>query len=49
MNYDNEDEIFNIFVNYDISKLDINRIYRFIDKYTNYESSVTEDNESIEE
>ena len=49
MNYDNEDEIVNIFVNYDISKLDINRIYRFIDKYTNYESGITDDNESIEE
>jgi len=35
--YDNEEDILNIFENYEITKLDINRIYRFIDKYTNYE------------
>ena len=30
-----ENEIYNLFENYEISKLDINRIFRFIDKYTN--------------
>ena len=29
-----EEEIFNMFEHYDINKLDINRIYRYIDKYT---------------
>ena len=32
----NEDEIFNILNIYDISKLDINRIYRYLDKYLEY-------------
>jgi hypothetical protein len=44
--YDNEEDILTIFENYEITKLDINRIYRFIDKYTNYE--VNENNEVIE-
>ena len=35
--YENEEEILNIFENYEITKLDISRIYRYIDKYTNYE------------
>tara|TARA_B100000524_G_scaffold249674_1_gene134316 strand:- start:55 stop:1368 length:1314 start_codon:yes stop_codon:yes gene_type:complete len=35
-NYSNEEEILALFENYEISKLDINRIYRFIDKYSNY-------------
>jgi hypothetical protein len=30
-----ENEIYNLFENYEITKLDINRIFRFIDKYTN--------------
>ena len=30
-----EEEIYNMFELYDINKLDINRIYRYIDKYTN--------------
>ena len=58
--YDNEEDILTIFENYEITKLDINRIYRFIDKYTNYEvneeineeatknNDVTENNEVIE-
>jgi hypothetical protein len=41
--YENEEEILNIFENYEITKLDISRIYRYIDKYTNYE--VNEDME----
>ena len=32
-NYSDE-EIYNMFESYDISKLDINRIYRYLDKYT---------------
>lgn len=32
-NYSDED-IYNMFESYDISKLDINRIYRYLDKYT---------------
>lgn len=34
-----EDEFSNIFENMDISKLDINRIYRYIDKSNNYNLS----------
>ena len=30
-----DNEIILLFENYDISKLDINRIYRYLDKYTN--------------
>ena len=30
----NEAEILSLFENQDISKLDINRIYRYLDKYT---------------
>ena len=29
-----DNEIFLLFENYDISKLDINRIYRYLEKYT---------------
>ena len=32
-NYPDE-EIYTMFESYDISKLDINRIYRYLDKYT---------------
>ena len=46
--YDNEEDILTIFENYEITKLDINRIYRFIDKYTNYEVN-EEVNEEINE
>jgi hypothetical protein len=37
----NEEEIIKIFENYEITKLDVNRIYRFIDKYTHYEINNT--------
>lgn len=30
--YPNEEDVYNLFENYEINKLDINRIYRFIDK-----------------
>jgi len=46
--YDNEEDILTIFENYEITKLDINRIYRFIDKYTNYDVN-EEVNEEINE
>jgi DNA polymerase III delta prime subunit len=39
----NDNEILALFENYDISKLDINRIYRYLEKYTKENSSVTED------
>ena len=47
-NYSNEEEILALFENYEISKLDINRIYRFIDKYSNY-NDVQVDEEDCEE
>ena len=28
-----DDQIYNLFESYEISKLDINRIYRYLDKY----------------
>jgi hypothetical protein len=34
----NEDEIYSMFESYDINKLDINRMYRYIDKYININS-----------
>ena len=30
----NEEEIYNMLENYEVTKLDINRIYRYLDKYT---------------
>lgn len=39
--YDEED-IYPLFENYDISKLDINRIYRYLDKYTLEETEISE-------
>ena len=47
-NYSNEEEILSLFENYEISKLDINRIYRFIDKYSNYNLVDNEDNEDLD-
>ena len=32
-----------LFENYEISKLDINRIYRYLDKYTKEDAEDTED------
>jgi hypothetical protein len=37
-----------LFENYDISKLDINRIYRYLEKYTKEDAESISDNE-IEE
>jgi hypothetical protein len=39
----NDNEIVLLFENYDISKLDINRIYRYLEKYTKENASATED------
>ena len=33
----NTGEIYTLFETYELTKLDINRIYRYIDKYTNFE------------
>jgi hypothetical protein len=30
----NEEEIYSMLENYEVTKLDINRIYRYLDKYT---------------
>jgi len=43
-----EEEIYEEMQNYEISKLDINRIYRYIDKYTKNNVSDEEENEDIE-
>jgi len=41
-------EMLSLFENYDISKLDINRIYRYLEKYTKEDAESISDNE-IEE
>lgn len=43
-----DNEIISLFENYEISKLDINRIYRYIDKYTCENSDTNDDEESNE-
>jgi len=43
-----DQEIIALFENFDISKLDINRMYRYLEKYTK-EDSVTEEEEIITE
>ena len=45
----NDNEIIDLFENYDITKLDINRIYRYIDKYIKEDSMEMEDVVSDEE
>jgi len=48
----NDNEILTLFENYNISKLDINRIYRYLEKYTKENAAETEDSvfdEEIEE
>ena len=42
-NKHNDNEILGLFENYDISKLDINRIYRYLENYTKENASETED------
>jgi hypothetical protein len=38
-----DNEILSLFENYEISKLDINRIYRYLDKYTKEDAEGIED------
>uniref|UniRef100_A0A6C0KLW0 AAA+ ATPase domain-containing protein n=1 Tax=viral metagenome TaxID=1070528 RepID=A0A6C0KLW0_9ZZZZ len=42
-NKNSDNDIFLLFENYDISKLDINRIYRYLDKYIKENAAETED------
>ena len=43
-----DDEIYTMFESYDITKLDINRIYRYLDKYTNKDCKMGGDEIIIE-
>jgi len=43
-----EEDLYHIFDLYEISKLDINRIYRYLDKYINKDYKSTKDDTSIE-
>jgi len=45
-NYD-DNQILSLFENYEINKLDINRIYRYIEKYT--KENIVEDEEVKED
>ena len=45
--YDDEEDIVKLLENYEISKLDINRIYRFIDKFMNYEDNAINNTDDI--
>ena len=38
-NYDDE-EVYQKLEDYEINKLDINRIYRYLDKYTKYDTTI---------
>jgi hypothetical protein len=42
-----DEEIYTIFESYDINKLDINRIYRYLDKYTNKDCKVGGDDTTV--
>jgi DNA polymerase III delta prime subunit len=44
-----DNELFSLFENYEISKLDINRIYRYINKYTCENSDTNDDEQEIDE
>ena len=43
-----DEEIYSMFESYDISKLDINRIYRYLDKYTNQDCKVGGDDAVVD-
>lgn len=43
----NEDEIYNMLENYEVTKLDINRIYRYLDKYTQKTLIISSDDDKI--
>jgi hypothetical protein len=40
-----DNQIYSLFENYDITKLDINRIYRYLDKYMKEDAVDTNDKE----
>jgi hypothetical protein len=42
-----DEEIYTMFESYDINKLDINRIYRYLDKYTNKDCKVGGDDITV--
>jgi DNA polymerase III delta prime subunit len=42
-----EDEIYNMLESYEITKLDINRIYRYLDKYTQKTLEFTKDDDKV--
>lgn len=44
-----DNDLFSLFENYEISKLDINRIYRYINKYTCEYSDINDDEPEIDE
>jgi hypothetical protein len=44
-----DNEFFALFENYEITKLDINRIYRYINKYTCENSDINEDENETDE
>ena len=46
-NLHSEDEIYNMLENYEVTKLDINRIYRYLDKYTQKTLDITKDDDKI--
>jgi SpoVK/Ycf46/Vps4 family AAA+-type ATPase len=46
-NYSSDNEIFALFENYDITKLDINRIYRYLENYIKETVSEEEDEEEV--
>jgi len=46
-NLHSEDEIYNMLENYEVTKLDINRIYRYLDKYTQKILNITTDDDKI--
>ena len=48
ISFNDTNKIINILEEYDISKLDVNRIYRYIEKYTKENASGISDND-IEE
>ena len=46
--YDDNQLLLALFENYEITNLDINRIYRYLDKYTKENAADTQDKEIIE-
>mgnify|MGYP001475398703 CR=1 FL=1 len=42
-----DEEVYNMLADYEITKLDVNRIYRYLDKYTKHETSPDDDASSI--